>query len=94
MLSEISRLSRKCNECGKELVVNGHWYNQLVIEHHLDCKEFLHRLIYHRDKLTRKQVRWFLRDVLIWIPLMLLQIMYWPYEAAWRILYWDWRREK
>ncbi len=86
MLSEISKLSRKCNECGKELVVNGHWYNQFVIEHHLDCKEFLHRLIHHRDKITRKQAKWFLRDVLIWVPLMLLQIVDWPFEILWRIL--------
>ncbi len=86
MKSGVLKLSRECNECGKELVVNGHWYNQLVMDHYLDSKEFLHRLMHHREKITRKQVKWFLRDILIWIPLALLQIVDWPFEILWRIL--------
>jgi len=93
MFEEVTKYSFKC-ECGKEFEVNGYWYNQLVMHHYLDCKYVLHRLVHHQDRITRKNVRRILMDTLIWIPLVLLQIVCWPYEIVWRICCGCWEVKK
>lgn len=69
----VTKYSFVCNKCGKEFMVEGHWYNQAVMHHYLDCKFALHIIIKHRKSITRKYLKNLFIDIIAWIPLLVLQ---------------------
>lgn len=70
------KYSFRCNKCGKEFSVDGHWYNQAVMEHYLECRYLIHDLRHHwrKNMLTKKYVRYVFVCIILWIPVILWQI--------------------
>ncbi len=71
----VSRYSFNCKTCGKEFAIKGYWFNQIVLHQYLDYKWLLHCIFCHWKKPSRKEIKYFSKMTLIWIPLIILQII-------------------
>lgn len=71
----ISKQSFRCNKCGKEFVIKGHWYNQMLIEWWQDVRWILHCITRHPKKPNKKDVLYVLKWIIAFIPLLALQIL-------------------
>lgn len=71
----ISELSFWCNKCGKKFVFKGHWYNQALLEWWAEVRRVLHCIIKHPAKLSKKKVLYILKLIIVFIPLLILQIL-------------------
>lgn len=69
----VTRYSFDCPICGKHYEIKGKWYNQCVIHHYLDTKYFMH-CIYKKEYKNKKIIYTFLKMILIWFPLLLMQL--------------------
>ena len=78
----VSKYSFTCKTCGKEFEIKGHWFNQMVLHHYLDYKWLLHCVFRHARKPNKKEVKYFAKMTLLWIPLILLQIVDAPIELV------------
>ena len=72
---EIFKISFRCNECGKEFVLKGHWYNQMLIEWWREIRRILHCITKHPEILKKKDVLHVLRLIVAFIPLLIFQIL-------------------
>ena len=75
MILEISKLSFRCEKCGKEFVIKGHWYNQMLIEWWRDVRWILHCITKHPETPNKKDVLYVLKVIIAFIPLLTLQIL-------------------
>ena len=86
MYTEVSKYPFTCTQCGKKFSINGHWYNQWILHHYLDCKFLLHELIKHHKKITKKTAKVIFKYTIGWVPLILFQILDIILEPLRRIL--------
>ena len=71
----ISKVSFRCGKCGKEFVIKGHWYNQMLMEWWGDVRWVLHCVTKHCEKLNKKGILHILKLVAAFFPLSILQIL-------------------
>lgn len=72
----LAKYSFSCNKCGKEFVIVGRWYNQMLAEWYLDYKFMWHGIIKHSHfKLTKNDIIYFLKIHISFIPLLILQVL-------------------
>lgn len=71
----ISKLSFRCNECGKEFVLKGHWYNQMLIEWWREVRKIIHCATNHPETINKKDVLHALRIIFVFIPLLVFQVL-------------------
>lgn len=71
----ISKLSFRCGKCGKEFVIKGHWYNQMLIEWWKEIRWILHCITRHTEIPNKKDVLYFLKLIIAVVPLLVLQIL-------------------
>ena len=70
-----TKLSFRCNKCGKEFLIKGHWYNQMLMEWWRDVRWALHCMIKHHEKLNKKGISHILKLVVVFFLLSILQIL-------------------
>ena len=71
----ISKLSCRCNICGKEFVLKGHWYNQMTIEWWKEVRWILHCITKHPETPNKKDVLYVMKVIIAFVPLLALQIL-------------------
>ena len=71
----ISKVSFRCGKCGKEFVLKGHWYNQMLIEWWREVRWILHCITKHPEIPSKKDVLYVLRIIVVFIPLLTFQIL-------------------
>lgn len=64
-----------CPVCGKHFEIKGRWWNQCVMHHYLGSKYLIHRILKKEYKSKKKMVCEVLRILLIWFPLLLMQLI-------------------
>lgn len=70
-----SKYSFNCPECQKHFEIKGHWYNQMLMHWWLDCKYLCHRTVCHPKKWKKNDWSYFLKMIISFPPLLLLQIL-------------------
>ena len=71
----ISKVSFRCGKCGKEFVIKGHWYNQMLIEWWQDVRWILHCITKHPETPNKKYVLYVMKVIIAFVPLLALQIL-------------------
>lgn len=71
----ISKISFRCSKCGKKFVINGHWYNQCVIEWWRDARFTFHCVIFHRHRLSWKEMQHMLKIIAFFPLFLILQML-------------------
>lgn len=70
-----TRYSFTCLACGKKFKIQGHWYNQALMEWYLYYKYMWHRIIKHNTNPNRIDIIYLIKIHLTFIPLLILQIL-------------------
>lgn len=70
----ITKISFRCDKCGKEFAFKGHWYNRMLIEWWSDVRWVLHCMAKHHEKPNKKDVLYIIKLVVAFILLFPLQI--------------------
>lgn len=65
-----------CRKCGKEFVIKGNEFNQIILDHYSEYKFNLHVIANHREAITRKGWLIMILKTLEWIPLIILQTIH------------------
>lgn len=82
----VTKYSFLCTKCGKKFEINGYWFNQWILHHFLDYKWLIHCIVFHRRKPKKKEVVYFAKMTILWIPLVMFQIVDILLEPLRRIL--------